>query len=83
MNHHDIPRRRAALGMTGAALARELGVAPSTLLRWERGDVQIGVAMARLVELTLGRLEREAARRAARRATYAARTAKQNNDTLE
>jgi transcriptional regulator with XRE-family HTH domain len=82
MNQHDISRRRVALGMTGAALARELGVAPSTLLRWERGDVTIGPAMARLVELTLARLEKDQARRAAQRARYAART-RQNDDTLE
>ena len=74
MDGHDITRRRETLGLSGHALARLLGVHPSTLLRWERGDVQIGPAMARLVEITLRRLERDQARRAAKRAAYAART---------
>ena len=83
MNQHDISQRRTALGMTGSALARELGVAPSTLFRWERGHVQIGPAMARLVELTLSGLEKDQARRAARRRAYAARRSPPNDDTLE
>ena len=83
MEGRVITRRREALRMTGRALAREVGVSPSTLLRWERGVVQIGPAMARLVELTLSRLERDQARRATRRAAYARRKSAANVDTLE
>ena len=35
-------QRRAALGLTQAALADQLGVAPNTLARWEQGDKPIG-----------------------------------------
>ncbi|MDQ3702830.1 MAG: helix-turn-helix domain-containing protein, partial [Chloroflexota bacterium] len=33
---------RRALGLTQAALATELGVAPNTLARWERSELPIG-----------------------------------------
>lgn len=44
-------RKRA--GLSQAALAARLGVAPNTVARWERGERAISEPIARLVILTL------------------------------
>ena len=73
MEADDIIRRRTALGLTQQQLADAVGVHRVTVARWETGTaVPLGLAPA-LLEETLGRLERDQARREARRAAYAAR----------
>jgi len=82
MEAHEITRRRTALGLTQQQLADAVGVHRVTVVRWETGRATpLGLAL-RLLEETLSRLEHDAARRAARRAAYAAQT-RQNDDTLE
>lgn len=54
-------RRRLALGLSRPALAREVGVAPATVWRWEVEDRKRNQIMDRHLETTLRRLERRAA----------------------
>jgi transcriptional regulator with XRE-family HTH domain len=61
MNAEHLIRRRKALGLSGPALAREIGVSESTLWRWENRDVQPNAVMDRHVEQVLRRLERRRA----------------------
>lgn len=46
-----LKKRRQALGMTQAELARALGVAPNTVARYERDESGIPEPVARLVML--------------------------------
>lgn len=41
MDKTELKERREALGMTQVSLAARLGVAPSTVARWEQGVVPI------------------------------------------
>ena len=50
----DIRRWREERGVTAYRLAKELGVAQSTISRWERQEMEI--QSPRMVELTLQRL---------------------------
>jgi transcriptional regulator with XRE-family HTH domain len=50
--------RRAALGLSQAALAARLGASVTTLARWERGEHAI--AHPEMVDLALTALEKEA-----------------------
>ena len=49
------PRRlrelRKRLDLTQAALAERLGVAPNTVARWERGELNMKASTALLIEL--------------------------------
>src|SRR5262245_17315871 len=56
MEPGELRSRRRALGLTQAALARTLGVAPNTLARWERGELSVGNPV--LIGIALERLER-------------------------
>jgi transcriptional regulator with XRE-family HTH domain len=67
MQTHEITRRRTALGLTMAQLARELGVDRATVHRWETG------AAATALDVTFKRLERNAANRARRQHRAVAR----------
>lgn len=58
MNPADLIRRRKALGLSGPALARALGVSESTLWRWENRGVQPNAVVDKHVEQVLRRLER-------------------------
>ena len=44
-------RIRKRLGLTQAALAKRLGVAPNTVARWERNELPIREPMALLIRL--------------------------------
>jgi transcriptional regulator with XRE-family HTH domain len=55
-------RLRRASRLTQAELAKQLGVTPNTVARWERGEVAISDPMARLISLTLGKPERKRGR---------------------
>jgi transcriptional regulator with XRE-family HTH domain len=57
MDAQELTARREALGLSRPALAREVGVAESTLWRWEQGKGISGLALRQL-EQTLRRLER-------------------------
>jgi len=65
----EIARRRMDLGLSVAALARELGVDPATIWRWEKGKAMPHGLSVRQLDATFRRLERNRARRAARRAS--------------
>jgi transcriptional regulator with XRE-family HTH domain len=58
MNIEQFIRRREALGLTTAGLAREIGVAASTVWRWERGR-RISPLAQLQVDATFFRLERQ------------------------
>lgn len=64
MDADELVRRRTSLGISRGALAKEIGVAPSTVWRWEERGVSPIVAVDRLLEQTLQRLERNQRRRA-------------------
>jgi transcriptional regulator with XRE-family HTH domain len=57
MDGETLRRRREALGMTQAELARALGVYQATISQWERG--KRGIQHPRLLELALRALELE------------------------
>ena len=82
MNSDEILRRRTALNLTQQQLADAVGVHQITVHRWEAGKSTPSGLALRLLEETLERLEKDQARRAARRADYAART-RQNGNTVE
>ena len=65
----EIARRRADLGLSVAALARELGIAESTVWRWERGKTRPSGLALRQLDQTFRRLEQNRAKRLARRAS--------------
>jgi len=44
---------RARAGLTQAALAAKLGVAPNTVARWERNERTITEPMTRLIRVTV------------------------------
>lgn len=48
-------RLRKGAGLTQVALAERLAVTANTVARWERDEVRITDAMARLITLTLTR----------------------------
>ena len=58
MDAHELQRRRLALGLSRPALARKLGVAPSTVWRWELGKGERHHVLERHLETTLRQLER-------------------------
>jgi len=58
MNPQELMRRRLALGLSRPALAHKLGVAPSTVWRWETGEGERHYVMDRHLETTLRQLER-------------------------
>jgi DNA-binding transcriptional regulator YiaG len=60
MDATELTRRREALELSGPALAREIGVAESTVWRWEHGQRMSALARRQL-EVTLKRLERRRA----------------------
>ena len=49
---------RKQLGLTQRAFAKEVGVNPNTVARWERNEVTVGPTAAILIRL-LGKLHRE------------------------
>lgn len=58
MDTQQLIRRRKALGINKATLARQVGVAGSTVTRWERGGPISPLARIAL-ETALLRLERQ------------------------
>lgn len=58
MDAEELVRRRKALNIGSLALAREVGVAESTMWRWERGKSKPSGLSLRQLETTLRRLER-------------------------
>jgi DNA-binding transcriptional regulator YiaG len=67
MEAHEINRRRTALGLSQAALARELGVDRATVHRWEAGTSRPRGAALTGLAMTFARLERNQANRIRRR----------------
>jgi ribosome-binding protein aMBF1 (putative translation factor) len=59
MDAQELTRRRVALGLSRPALARKLGVAPSTVWRWEVGKGEKHYVMERQLEAVLRQLERQ------------------------
>jgi len=55
MDRHDLIRRRVALGLSQAGLARLLGMSRAAVCRWESGSRPIPA----LLEANLQQLERE------------------------
>jgi transcriptional regulator with XRE-family HTH domain len=47
-------RLRKRLGLTQRELAARVGVTPTTVARWERGEVRITEPMSRLLRLLAG-----------------------------
>lgn len=66
MEADELTRRREALGLSTYDLAREFRVAPSSVHRWERGEVRLHGLTAVGADTILSRLER-GRRRPARR----------------
>lgn len=66
MTPEELTARREALGLSGPELAREVGVAESTIWRWENTakPVRPNAVMARHLERVLARLERRRPRAA-------------------
>jgi transcriptional regulator with XRE-family HTH domain len=62
MNGHELTRRREALGLSRTELAKRIGVSMTTVWRWETEGTQPIAAVARVLEQTLVRLERQARR---------------------
>ena len=71
MESHEIARRRTDLGLSLAALAREIGVDRATVHRWEVGKSRPRGAASTALALTFARLERNQARRVTRRVSAA------------
>ena len=59
MNAAELIRRRAHLGLSRPALAKQLDVAASTIWRWEKEDRQPHPIIVSHIEAILQRLERE------------------------
>jgi ribosome-binding protein aMBF1 (putative translation factor) len=53
MTPSDLRAARAALGMSGAALARELGINPRTLRRYEAATAKSRAEIPRSIELAV------------------------------
>jgi transcriptional regulator with XRE-family HTH domain len=53
MDGLELRRLRTRAGLTQAALAAKLGVAPNSVARWERNERAIAEPMARLIVMTL------------------------------
>lgn len=83
MDSDEISQRRAALNLTQQQLADEIGVNRVTLARWELGTSSPRGLAVPALEATLSRLEKDQARRAAKRAAYAAAQTRQNEDGLQ
>jgi transcriptional regulator with XRE-family HTH domain len=49
MNAAELRKLRKKLGWSQARLAREVGVAPNSVARWERGEMAISEPSARLI----------------------------------
>ena len=49
----ELRRLRTRAGLTQAALAAKLGVAPNTVARWERNERAITEPMTRLIRVTV------------------------------
>ncbi len=58
MTGKALRRIRKRLALSQAALAERMAVSPNTVARWERGELPIRGAMARLVELVADAEER-------------------------
>ena len=58
MTGKALRRIRKRLALSQAALAERLAVSPNTVARWERGELSIRDAMARLIELVADAEER-------------------------
>ena len=71
MDAHEITRRREALGLSRPALAREIGIDPATVWRWEEGKTTPSGLALRQLDQTFRRLEQRQTRRQARRAPAA------------
>lgn len=52
----ELRRIRKRLRLTQVELAALVGVTPTTVARWERGERRISESIARLVKLTAGEL---------------------------
>jgi DNA-binding transcriptional regulator YiaG len=65
MEANELRERREALDLSIYDLAREFRVAPSSVHRWERGDVKLHGLTAVGADTVLRRLERRAARASA------------------
>ena len=53
MDGPELRHLRTRAGLTQAALAAKLGVAPNSVARWERNERAIAEPMARLIQMTL------------------------------
>jgi transcriptional regulator with XRE-family HTH domain len=62
MEASEIKPLRLRLGLTQQELATALDVDPMTISRWERGVQGVSRSLSRIIALSLGRLERKAAR---------------------
>jgi len=51
MTSAELKRMRKRLGLTQAALAKQLGVKTNTVARWEQGARGIAEPMARFIQL--------------------------------
>ncbi len=51
MNGKELKQVRTRLGLTQVGLAELLSVTPNTVARWERDEVGIKPAMAKLIQL--------------------------------
>ena len=49
----ELQRLRTRAGLTQAALAAKLGIAPNTVTRWERNERTITEPMTRLIRVTV------------------------------
>lgn len=58
MDAEEITRRREALGLSRAAMAREIGVNTATLWRWESGRFNPTPLIAKRLDQVMARLER-------------------------
>ena len=63
MTGHEVRRIRKRLGLSQAALAKEVGVNVNSVARWERGELGIRESAARLMRLLDERTQRLARRR--------------------
>ena len=63
MTGHEVRRIRKRLGLSQAALAKEVGVNVNSVARWERGELGIRESAARLMRLLDERTQRPARRR--------------------
>ena len=60
MEHLEITRRREALGLSCAGLAREIGVPTSTVWRWEAGKFRPSRWLVPAILAALEQLEQDA-----------------------